>query len=46
MKQDDDTNQEISNEIGEDTGESTIASDIEEDDVNHQYEVLFRGLAC
>jgi hypothetical protein len=40
MNQDDETEQEIGNEDSEDTGESTVSSDLEEDDLHHQQEVL------
>jgi len=42
MKQDDDDTdrEKISDEDSEDTGESTLSSDIEEDDLDKQQEVL------
>jgi len=49
MKQDDDTNQDIgdgeSEGESEDTGESTLSTDIEQDDLDHQQEVLLLGQA-
>jgi hypothetical protein len=36
LKQDDDTDQELSDDEREDTGQSTISSDTEEDDLEHQ----------
>jgi hypothetical protein len=49
MKQDDDTNQDIGNGESEgeseDTGESNLSSDIEEDDLDHQQDVLLQGQA-
>ena len=45
MNQDDETDQEIGDDESEDTGESTLSSDIEEDDLNHQQEVLHLGQA-
>jgi len=50
MKQGDDTDQDIgdgeSEGESEDTGESTSSSDIKEDDLDHQQEVLLLGQAC
>jgi len=47
MKQDDDnTNQGISENECEDLGESTLSSDIEEDDLDNQQEVLLLDQAC
>jgi len=47
MKQDDDTDQDIgdseSDGESEDTGESTSSSDLEEEDLDHQQEVLLPG---
>jgi len=43
MYQDDETDQEIDDDNSEDTGESTLSSDIEEDDLDHQQEVLHLG---
>jgi len=40
MNQDDKTDQEISDDDSEDTGESTLSSNIQEDDLDHQQEVL------
>jgi hypothetical protein len=45
MNQDDETDQEIGDDESEDTGESTLSSDIEEDDLDHQQEVLHLGQA-
>jgi len=45
MNQDDETDQEIGADDSEDTGESTLSSDIEEDDLDHQLEVLHLGQA-
>jgi hypothetical protein len=45
MNQDGKTGHEISDDDSEDTGESTISSDIEEDNLNHQQEVLHLGQA-
>jgi len=45
MNQDDETDQDISDDDSEDTGESTLSSDIEEDDFDHQQEVLHLGQA-
>jgi len=45
MNQDDETDQEIGEDDSEDTGESTLSSDIEEDDLDHQLEVLHLGQA-
>jgi len=42
---DEDCNQEISDDESEDTRESTMSSDIEEDDFDHQQEVLRLGKA-
>jgi len=46
LKQDDNTDQEISDEESEDPGESTMSSDIEEDNIDHQQEVLPLRQAC
>jgi len=47
MKQDDnDTDREISKKESEDHGESTLSSDIEEDDLDNQQEVLHQDQAC
>jgi len=46
MYQDDETEQEIDDDDSEDSGESTLSSDIEEDDLDHQQEVLHLGQAC
>ena len=43
--QDDDTDQDIGDDASEDAGESTLSSDIEEDDLDHQQEVLHLGQA-
>jgi len=43
MYQDDETNKEIGDDGSEDTGEFTLSSDIEEDDLDHQQEVLHQG---
>jgi len=43
MNQDDETNQEMGDDEIEDTGESTLSSDVEEDHVDHQQEVLHLG---
>jgi len=40
MYQDDETDQEIGDDDSEDTGESTLSSDIKEDNLDHQQEVL------
>jgi len=45
MNQDDETDQEIGDDESEDTGVSTISSDIEEDNLDHQQEVLDPGQA-
>jgi len=45
MNQDDETDQEIGEDDSDDTGESTLSSDIEEDDLDHQPEVLHLGQA-
>jgi len=46
MKQDDnDTNREISENANEDLWESTLSSNIQEDNLDHQQEVLHRDLA-
>jgi hypothetical protein len=45
MNQDDETDQEIGDDESEDTGESSLSSDIEEDDLDHQQEVLHLGQA-
>jgi len=45
LKQDDDTNQGISDDKSEDPGESTLLSDIEEDELDHHQEVLHLGQA-
>jgi len=45
LKQGDDTGQVLSNDESEDSGESTSSSDIEEDDLDHQQEVLLLGQA-
>ena len=50
MKQDDDTDQDICDDESEgesqDTGESTLPSYIEENNLDHQQEVLLVGQAC
>jgi len=38
LKQDDDTDQEISDDESEDPGESTLSSRIKEDNLDHQQE--------
>jgi hypothetical protein len=49
MMQDDDTDQDIGDDESEgeseDTGETTLSSDIEEDDLDHQQQVLLLGQA-
>ena len=45
LKQDDDTDQESSDDESKDPAESTLLSDIEEDDLDHQQEVLLLGQA-
>jgi hypothetical protein len=40
------SDQQISDDDSEDTGESTISSEIEQDDLDHQQEVLHLGQAC
>jgi len=45
VKQDHDTDQQLSHDKGEDPGESTISSDIDEDNLDHQQEVLLPGQA-
>jgi hypothetical protein len=49
MMQDDDTDQDIGDDESEgeseDTGETTLSSDIEEDDLDHQQQVLHLGQA-
>ena len=45
MKQDDDTDQELSDDESEDPGESSLLSNIPEDDSDHQQEVLLLGQA-
>ena len=44
--QDDETEQEIDDNDREDTGLSTLSSDIEEDNLDHQQEVLHLGQVC
>jgi hypothetical protein len=46
LKQDDDTNQELSDDKSEDPREATLSFDIQEDDFDHQEEVLFQGQGC
>ena len=47
MKRDDnETDREISNNESHDLGESTLSSDIEEDNLDNQQEVLHRDQAC
>jgi len=46
MYQDDETDQEIDDDESEDTRESTSSSNIEEDDLDHQQEVIHLGQAC
>ena len=50
MKQDDDTDPDIcdgeNQGESEDTGECTLSSDIEQDDLDHEQEVLLLGQAC
>jgi len=46
MYQVDEADQQISNDNSEDTGESTVSSDIEEDDSDHQQEVLHLVQVC
>jgi hypothetical protein len=43
MNLDDDTDQDISDIESKDTGESTLSSNIKEDDLDHQLEVLLLG---
>ena len=43
LNQDDDTDPEIGEDESEDTGQFTVSSDIEEDDLDHQQEVLPLG---
>jgi len=45
MFQDDVTEQEIDDDHSESTGESTLSFDIEDDDLDHQPEVLHLGQA-
>jgi len=45
MYQDDETDQAIGNDDSEDTRESTLSSNIEEDNLDHQQEVLHLGEA-
>jgi len=45
LKQDDDTDQKLSDDESEDPGESTLSSNIEEDDFDHQEEVVLLGQA-
>ena len=45
MYQDDETDQAIGDDDSEDTGESTLSSNIEEDNLDHQQEVLHLGEA-
>jgi len=45
MKRDDETHPAIGNDRCEGTGESTLSSDIKEDNLNLQQEVLLQGLA-
>jgi len=45
MYQDDKTDHEIGDHNSEDTRESTLSSDIEEDDLDHQHELLHLGQA-
>jgi len=46
LKQDDDADQKLSDDESEDPGESTLPSDIAEDDLDHQQEVLLLGQVC
>jgi hypothetical protein len=50
MKRDDDTDQDINDDEiegeSEDTRETTISSDIKEDNLDHQQQVLLPGHAC
>jgi len=46
MNQDDETDQEIGDDDSEDTIESPVSSDIEEDNLDHQQEILHLGQAC
>jgi len=45
LEQDDDTDLEIGDDESEDPGKSTLSSDIEEDNQDHQQEVLLQGQA-
>jgi len=45
MNQHDETDQELSDDDSEDTGESTLSSDIDEDDLDHQQDVVHLGQA-
>jgi hypothetical protein len=46
MNHHDKTNQEIGDDDSEDTGESTISSNIKEDGLDYQQDVLHLGQAC
>jgi len=46
VKEDTNTNQEISDDKTEDTRESTWSSNIEQDDFDHQQFVLVLGQGC
>jgi hypothetical protein len=46
QQEDDDTDQEITDNEREDTGESRLSSEIEDDDLNNQQEVLHLDQAC
>jgi len=45
LKQDDNTDEELSDDESEDPGDSTLLSDIEQDDFDHQRDVLLLGQA-
>jgi hypothetical protein len=46
QQEDDDTDQEITDNAREATGESTLSSEIEDDDLNNQQEILHLDQAC
>jgi len=45
LKQDDNTDEELSDDESEDPGDSTLLSDIEQDDFDYQRDVLLLGQA-
>jgi hypothetical protein len=46
MNQDDKTNYKIGDDDSEDTGDSTMSSDIDEENLDNQEDVLHLGQAC